>query len=405
MNLVYMKLLRSFQYVIRSSDSDGYITRTHRYTDMKNRVVLILPWLLISLIWISTDSLQAQSTLERVTVSERADGRGFVIRNHLSALPDSFRVVQTSAERVQFMLYGVMKAESDFSTASVEERIPELFQAFNLIEEALEFGMELHFSTGGYFRASAYPDVNGRDILIGLERIAEESFSPEIITEVPEGSEFEERQLEEKSEIAESVTALPVVQREARRFGVETTFGIRGGITRANIYGAGYARDPRMGTTMGMSVDMAFRFGLPYNLTTGLETGVSYTEKGFENPNKPAFFDQNIEIDYIEIPILARIGYEELWIFTPYIAAGSYIGFMASAERVREDGSRSDLDDQVSHVEFGWIGGAGVDIRIGDVIASFQIRQSVGQSHLFSDPQLNSGEKNRQLSLVFGLRF
>lgn len=387
--------------MIRSSDPDGYISRKHRYSDMNNRVILILSWLLISLIWVSTDSLQAQSTLERVTVSERADGRGFVIRNHLSALPDSFRVVQTSAERVQFMLYGVMKAESDFSTASVEERIPELFQAFNLIEEALEFGMELHFSTGGYFRASVYPDVNGRDILIGLERIAEESFSPEIITEVPEGSEFEDDQ----GELSEPVSEMPSVEREARRFGVETTFGIRGGITRANFYGAGYARDPRMGTTMGMSVDMALKFALPYNLITGLETGVSYTEKGFENPNIEAFFDQNIEIDYIEIPILARIGYGDLGIFTPYIAAGSYIGFMASAERVGEDGSRSDLDDQVRHVEFGWMGGAGVDIQIGDVIASFQIRQSLGQSRLFTDPQLDSGEKNRQLSLVFGLRF
>ena len=373
---------------------------------MKKLPSLLLP--VIFFLLMMQVPIQAQSTVERLSISERADGKGYVIRNHLSALPDSFHVVQPSAERLLYTLYGVSKSETTDLLSPLESLIPELFQQVTLIESDRQFGLELIFAVGDHFRVSGYPDVNGRDLLIGLERITEEELRSVISTQEQRGTEVPlpieqtivveentERDASEKSAMADP----------ERRFSVDATFGIRGGITLANMYGAGYRRDNRSGTTMGMTVDLAFQASLPYSLLTGFETGISYTEKGFENPVADKLIVQAIEIDYIEIPFLFKLGYGGLPVVTPYLSFGPYIGFMASAERVREDGTRGDLDDHVRHVDAGWIVATGVDVTVGGVIASLQVRQSLGQSPLFTDPLLDDGEKNRQLAFVFGLRF
>lgn len=372
---------------------------------MKKDLTLLLPVFFLLLMQVP---LQAQSSIERLSISERADGRGFVIRNHLSALPDSFYVVQPSAERVLYTLYGVSTTDTTGLLSPLESLIPELFQEVALTESDRPFGLELIFTEGGYFSASGYPDVNGRDLLIGLERIAEAELLSVISTQEQRGREVEipEEQTMAADDVAEVDDPERLVRQDRQRqFSIDATFGIRGGITLANMHGAGYRRDSRNGTTMGMTIDLAFQTSLPYYLLTGFETGISYTEKGFENPVAAKLIVQAVEIDYIEIPFLFRFGYGGLPVVTPYLSLGPYIGFMASAERVREDGTRGDLDDQVRHLDAGWIAAAGVDVKVGGVIASLQVRQSLGQSPLFTDPLLDDGEKNRQIAFVFGLRF
>lgn len=372
---------------------------------MKNVLSLFL---VFSLSWVFYTPLGAQSLLDRVSITERADGRGFVLRNHLSALPDSFRVVQPDAQTVQFVLYGIEKSAAGVQFHSLESYIPELFQAVRAFEGERFYGLELIFSPGHTFRASAYPDVNRRDLLIGLERTTQEGLSDLIRPEERIETDAAVEGVEHTAGVEHPEQAdppAPVIAQERRSFSIDATFGIRGGITSSNMYGAGYRREARSGTTMGMTADLAFQVRLPYDLRAGIETGISFAEKGFENPVADKFIVRSIEIDYIEIPILAKAGYGGLGIVTPHVVAGPYIGFMASAERVREDGSRADMDDQVRNLDFGWITGAGLDVRIGGVIASLQVRHSFAQTPIFTDPLLDDGEKNRQLAFVFGFRF
>lgn len=109
----------------------------------------------------------AQSVLERISVTERSDGLGFVIRLHMTEAPDSFRVAQPKVNTIQAVIY-----DSEFRYLGY--RPPE---SSNVIEHIKVLKMDSMKGIGFEFTlqdslsavASSYPDVNQNDILIALE--------------------------------------------------------------------------------------------------------------------------------------------------------------------------------------------------------------------------------------------
>lgn len=350
---------------------------------------------------ITVSSLEAQVVLERVSITERADGRGVVIRNHLSMMPDSFQVVQPAENLIQFVIYSEYIVSENFMEAVLIDD----FEQINYFAGIGYFAYEITLSEGVFYLGNAYPDVNQTDILLGLERVDAGNLSGVI---QPGLDLFEQESIdEEEFSMIDPERRYPALEdpEDGEVSDIRVMFGIKGGLTTSNIYGVGYGRNSRSGVTIAATAVIDFPVFLPYDLSLGLETGVYFTQKGFTEPTSTKFSGIEIEFDYIEIPIMAKLKYLERNRFSPHIVIGPYLGFLANAENVREDGDRSDLDEFTSSVDFGGIAGIGVDIRLGDIMIDLQIRQSLGFKKLFDEITYDDEEKLRQLSLVLGLRF
>lgn len=108
--------------------------------------------------------LSAQTELNRVSAVERSDGKGFVVRYHLSETIDSSTVIQPSANLLQMVIYA-----TDLDTTNF--RYPPtgpVFNDFELFKVPKGFALNIHIDDGHYFNYSTYTDRNGTDHLLAL---------------------------------------------------------------------------------------------------------------------------------------------------------------------------------------------------------------------------------------------
>lgn len=108
--------------------------------------------------------LHAQHELNRISATERSDGKGFVVRHHLSQKVDSFKVFQPSGDLIQMVLYS-----PELDTANL--RLPPigaLFQDINVFPITSGVAIDFELGDGFYFNTSVYQDQNGRDVLLSL---------------------------------------------------------------------------------------------------------------------------------------------------------------------------------------------------------------------------------------------
>ena len=108
--------------------------------------------------------LSAQQDLDRVSAVERSDGKGFVIRYHLSEAIDSSTVIQPSENLIQMVIYA-----TDLDTTNF--RYPPtgpVFSDFELFKIPGGFALNIHIDNGYYFNYSTYTDRNGTDHLLAL---------------------------------------------------------------------------------------------------------------------------------------------------------------------------------------------------------------------------------------------
>ncbi|MEX0646785.1 MAG: N-acetylmuramoyl-L-alanine amidase [Balneolaceae bacterium] len=108
----------------------------------------------------------AQPSLERISAIERSDGKGFVVRHHLTEMVDSFKVVHSSPDFLQVSLYSQGLDTADY-------RAPEptdVFREISINPFSGGLGIDIFMGAGHYFNTRAYPDQNQKDILLALER-------------------------------------------------------------------------------------------------------------------------------------------------------------------------------------------------------------------------------------------
>lgn len=129
-----------------------------------------LALLFISLV--STD-LFAQNVLERVSNTGRSDGLGYVIRYHLTAPVDSFEIIQPANDLIQMVLY-----DQDLDTTGLKlpERSEKLKEV-RLYDLDYGYGVDIYLEEDAYYKAMAYNDKNGSDILVALTRTTEEEIN------------------------------------------------------------------------------------------------------------------------------------------------------------------------------------------------------------------------------------
>lgn len=130
----------------------------------------------LSLLWtgfLFLPNLFAQKDLSRVSAVERSDGKGYVIRFHLSENVDSSEVIQPSADLLQVLLYSSELDTTGFRYPPMESVIKD----FELYDVPQGIAMNIHLHEGNYFNYDTYPDQNRTDLLLALTNTTADNMS------------------------------------------------------------------------------------------------------------------------------------------------------------------------------------------------------------------------------------
>ncbi|MEX0928015.1 MAG: N-acetylmuramoyl-L-alanine amidase [Balneolales bacterium] len=109
------------------------------------------------------------SELTRISSAERSDKQGHVMRFHMESPPDSFRVRQPFVDLIQLEIY---KEGIDADLIELFD-INSPYRGIELQELEGGIGIDIHFDVERFMEGNAYPDANGKDLLLGLTRITE----------------------------------------------------------------------------------------------------------------------------------------------------------------------------------------------------------------------------------------
>jgi len=110
-------------------------------------------------------TLQGQdNTLSRVSTAERSDGKGYVIRFHLSQSVDSFKVTQPDVDLIQMTLYG----ESLDTTGVDYTNSSPAYDEIGFYNLPFGIGVDVYMTEGTYYLADAYKDKGSDDMLLAL---------------------------------------------------------------------------------------------------------------------------------------------------------------------------------------------------------------------------------------------
>lgn len=173
-------------------------------------------------------------------------------------------------------------------------------------------------------------------------------------------------------------------------------FGIRGGLNIANLNDI----DDEVASRTGFMAGIYLNFLVP-NSPVSIQPEVLYTQKGFESG------DATVQLDYVEVPVLAKFDFITDGSITPNVYFGPYVGFNVSAELDGDDGifvgGEADIDDDVEGTDFGVVVGGGLDFGRVDL----GVRYGAGLSEIFEDGPFDddSGAKNGVFSITAGIEF
>lgn len=177
-------------------------------------------------------------------------------------------------------------------------------------------------------------------------------------------------------------------------------FGVKGGVNIANL-----SSDDDLDSRTGIHAGLVLDFSLPL-LPIGVESGIYYTQKGAE------FTEEGItvtgKLDYIEVPVLAKISLGPPGPFSPHVVVGPYAAFNTKAEFEASSGSASlseDFSDQTSDLDFGAIAGVGADFNLGLTKLNVSARYSYGFSNINDSDFEVDEENNRVFMISAGIMF
>ena len=147
-----------FQNIIRSS----------MHTSVQHYVKKLLILVLILIGSLLPEILNAQNDLPRISVAQRSDGLGYVVRYHFTSAPDSFKIFQPRADLIQLAIY-----KDGVTINNVTKPDPgSALLGFDLHNFPGGFGTDIKLRNGLNFLARAYPDANQRHLLVGLTEIS-----------------------------------------------------------------------------------------------------------------------------------------------------------------------------------------------------------------------------------------
>jgi len=177
--------------------------------------------------------------------------------------------------------------------------------------------------------------------------------------------------------------------------------GVKGGVNLATTRGddALPEADSRLGMALGGYVSM------PMTPMFSIQPEALFTMKGFETPDAPS---SSFKINYVEIPVLAKLSLAPEAVAHPSVFVGPSLGLNVSS-KVSTDGQGEDVDmkDMTKSTEFGLVMGGGLDMPIGPMgkqSIGLDVRYNLGLNSI-DESGSDANVKNGVLSILGTFRF
>lgn len=128
-------------------------------------------------------SCLAGPLVSRVSIANRSDGKGFVVRLHTDGVVKAFSLPKKLADRE----FEVVLFDVNVSSSYIRPRTSTPLSSFNLIKR--DSRLSFKFELDGEYEISVYRDRSSTDILVGLVRT-----SNSVVSGVPRGPSRESRE-------------------------------------------------------------------------------------------------------------------------------------------------------------------------------------------------------------------
>lgn len=145
-------------------------------------------------------------------------------------------------------------------------------------------------------------------------------------------------------------------------------FGFKGGIMLANASGDISENAIKTGYGSGIFTSHAL------TELFSLQPEVLFVMKGTRHEEES---DRKFKLNYIEIPLLAKVSLSTEGDFSPVIFAGPAIGILMTAKDTNGD-VEVDVKENFKSTDFSLVAGAGFDYMIGRECLIFDVRYTVG---------------------------
>lgn len=171
-------------------------------------------------------------------------------------------------------------------------------------------------------------------------------------------------------------------------------FGIKGGLNLATINNLDDT-DYKAGVLLGAYFKLKLAESDVY-----LQPEVLYVQYGGKDANS----DQSMTFNYIQIPVLLKLGFgasdaSEASV-SPNVFFGPYLGINTKAEFDTGEGLSGDIDEVVKDTDIGLVIGMGLDSNK----LSLSLRYAAGLTSLYED-DFDDGEKNGAIAFTVGVGF
>jgi len=205
--------------------------------------------------------------------------------------------------------------------------------------------------------------------------------------------------------------------------GVE--LGFKGGMTLAKTSGETYIEDlgdiafeSKAGLGLGAYISINI------NQYFAIQPEILYMQKGGQKDMSFAFdigggqlvtadVEMDANLNYLEIPILAKVKVPTGSSITPFFIAGPAFAFNIDAEAeitvsanlngYVEESEKVDIKDEIKDTDLGIIFGGGAEFGLGAVNIFFDVRYNIGMLNI-DDIGVND-IKNRAISFMAGISF
>lgn len=156
------------------------MSHNHLLSTTKNlfKRILFLTGILafLTVLFIQPQNAYSQ-ILDRVSIADRSDGHGYVLRFHMSAPADSFSVWQSQDGLIQLAIY--KSGINQYGISTPRGRAPLKNIDYQGIIDGL--GVDIHLEEEVYVIARAYRDGASDDVLVGLTHAGD--YEVELLTE------------------------------------------------------------------------------------------------------------------------------------------------------------------------------------------------------------------------------
>lgn len=123
----------------------------------------------------SSSCTAQQNTVSRISAAKRADDKGYVIRLHMNAEADSFAIAQPRTNVIQLEVFA-----AGIDTVDIKQNLIPEIDHVSLYPLTHGMGVVFYLKEDAFFRAEAYPDGAGNDLLLALTETTEKELQAAI---------------------------------------------------------------------------------------------------------------------------------------------------------------------------------------------------------------------------------